>query len=217
MHVREPREAEDRYDLHGAEQPQPAVDPDLEHPDPAQQPAEHARPQAGVLGDQPDIGKGEPHVEIERCRQRGGHRVAELVEEDEGEDQQRLGNAGARDELVERLDHGLGQRVRRRPRQRGLGNQEGVDDAGQHEQRSNRENRLPGQQISKYERERTGYQAGNAISLHMDRVPKSQLGIRQELAAIRIENDVLGRGEKRNRGREIGDRPQVEPRRERAE
>src|SRR5712691_3950795 len=160
----------------------------------------------------PDILNGHHPVGIETRRQRGGHRVAELVEKDEGEHQQRLRNAGARDELVERLDHGLRQRPWRRPRQRGLGNQEGIDDAGQHEERGDREDRLPGKVIGQDERERTGHKTGNAISLHMDRVPKSQLGIRKQLAAIRIENDVLRCGEECDYGGKIGDRPQVEPR-----
>ena len=40
VHVGEPREAEDRDDLHHAEQPQAAIDADPQHPDAAEQPAD---------------------------------------------------------------------------------------------------------------------------------------------------------------------------------
>ena len=81
--VREPREPEDRHQLHDAEQPQPAVDADLHHPQAAEQAADHARPQSGVLRDDADVGHREAHVEVERRRERRRHAVAELVEEDE--------------------------------------------------------------------------------------------------------------------------------------
>ena len=55
---------------------------------------------------------GEAHVEIERRRQCRGHAVAQLVEEDEGEHEQRLLPACAVDEFAERLDHRVGQRAR---------------------------------------------------------------------------------------------------------
>ena len=78
---RQPGEAEDRYQLHHAEQPQRAVDADPHHPQAAEQAADHRRPQPGILGDQADVGLGEAHVEVERRGQRGAHAVAELVEE----------------------------------------------------------------------------------------------------------------------------------------
>ena len=65
-----------------------------------------------------------PDVQIERRRQRGRHAVAELVEKNEAEHQQRLPPAGARDEFVKRLDDRLAQRARRRARQRRLGDQQ---------------------------------------------------------------------------------------------
>src|SRR5207247_380926 len=90
VHIGKPREPEDRYDLYHAEEPKPAIDADLEHPEAAEQAANHARPQSRVLGDEPDRGQGKPHVEVERRRERGRHRVAEFVEEDERDDEQCL-------------------------------------------------------------------------------------------------------------------------------
>ena len=88
--VREPREAQDRHHLHDTEQPQPAVDADLHHPQPAQHAADHARPQARILRDDADVGLGEAHLEVERRGERRGHAVAQLVEKDEQQDQQRM-------------------------------------------------------------------------------------------------------------------------------
>ena len=174
-------------------------------------------PESGILGDEPDVGKGKPHIKIERRGQCRRHRVPELVEEDERHDEQCLPDAGARDELVKRLDHRFGQCARRRARQRGLAHQQRVGDAGHHEQRGDREDGIPGKMIGQHQRQRAGHEAGNAVGLHVDRVAQTELRIGQELAPIRVENDVLRRGEECDRSSEIRDRPQVELRPQRAE
>ena len=102
---------------------------------PPSKPPIDARPQPGVLGDDADVGLGEAHVEVERRRERRRHAVAELVEEDEQQHEQRRAPAVARDEFVERLDDRLAQRPRPARAQRGLVDDERHRDAGQHEQR----------------------------------------------------------------------------------
>ena len=49
---------------------------------------------------QPDIRLGKTHIQIEGRRQRGAHRVAQLVEKDEGQNQQRFTQTIAMDELM---------------------------------------------------------------------------------------------------------------------
>jgi hypothetical protein len=101
--------------LHDAEQPQRPVDAQPDHPQAAEQGADHRRPQPGMLGDQADVGLGEAHVEVERRGQRGAQAVAELVEEDEAEHQRCTAPALAADEFVEGFGDRLAQRLRARP------------------------------------------------------------------------------------------------------
>jgi hypothetical protein len=65
-----------------------------------------------MLGNHADVGLAVAEVEIERRGQRRGQRIAELVEKDEAEHQQRPLPALATDELVKGLDHRLAQGLR---------------------------------------------------------------------------------------------------------
>ncbi len=63
--------------------------------------------------------------------------------------------------------------------------------------------------IGENERERTWNQSGDSVRLNVHRVAESEFEIRQQLATIRIEHDVLRRTEERNDRREPHDRLQV--------
>ena len=103
---------------------------------------------------------GEAHVEIERRRQRGGHAVAELVEKDEAEHQQRLRQPCARDELVKRLDHRLAQRLRRVPcATRGSRTNSVIAMPGSMNSAVIEEHAVPGQVIGEDQRQRARHQA----------------------------------------------------------
>ena len=175
--------------------------PMLQHPQPAQHAADDARPQPRVLGDDADLRLGEAHVEIERRRQRGGHAVAQLVEEDEREHEQRLLPAGAREEFAERLDHRLGQRARTGARELRLVDDQRHRDPGQHEQRGDPVHAGPRQVIGEDQRERARHEARDPVRVDVDRVAETQLDVGQDFAAIRVEHDVLARAEERDRRR----------------
>ena len=196
--------------MHRAKKPQRPVDADSQHPQAAEQTSGDARPQACILGDQPNLRFGKSHVEIERCRQRGGHAGAEVVQKNESENEQCLMPAGPGDEFVKRLDHSLGERTRRVARARGLGDEQRVGDARQHEQRGNQEYGVPGNMVGEHQRECARNEARDAIGLNVDRRAETKLVIRQELSAVGVEHDVLARRKKSHRRRQAGNRPQIE-------
>ncbi len=114
------------------------------------------------------------------------------------------------DEFLKRFDDGAAERTRRRVLHTRLAHEQRCRNAREHEQRGDRKHAAPGQMVGEYQRQRAGDQAGDAIRLNVYRIAQTKLGIREDLAPIRVEHDVLRRREKRDRGREIRDRPEVE-------
>ena len=197
----EPREAEDGDELHDAEQPQRAIDPETHHPQAAEQTASHRWPQSGVLGDQADIGLGEAHVEVERRRQRGAQGVAQLVEEDEGQDQQRAAHPRTRHELVKRLDDGFAQRPRAGAGRRRLADEQNHHHARNHERGGDPEDLRPGEQVGEDQGQRAGHQAGDAVGIDVHRVAQPKFDVGKEFAPVGVERDVLRSGKQ---GQECG-------------
>ena len=110
---REPPEAEVAEHLQDAEQHQRAPQAEPDHERAADQRAGDRQPQADHLVDDADLGRAVVHrLEQERRQQRAGERVAELVEDDEGEERQR---AGLREVARQAAEEGLEARLPRRP------------------------------------------------------------------------------------------------------
>ena len=63
---------------------------------------------------------------------------------------------------------------------------------------------MPRQVVGQYQGQCAGNQPGQSIRLHVDRIAQAELDIRQKLAAIRIEDDVLAGAEERHGRREVG-------------
>jgi hypothetical protein len=59
------------------------------------------------------------------------------------------------------------------------------------------------------QRERTRYQARDAVPVDVDRIAEPELDFGQDLAAIGIEHDVLARAEERDRRGQVRDRPEI--------
>ena len=212
-HRCQPGKTEDSDHLHHAEQPQRAVDADFYHPQPTEQTADDGRPQPGIFGDQSDLSLAESHIHIERCGKRGAHAIAQFVEKQKGEDQQRAVPAPTRDEFMERLDYRFTQGFGRGGAVRFL-HQQRHRHAGQHEQGGDDEHQIPRQKIGQNQRQRTRHQTGNAIGIHMYRIAQPQLAICQQLAAVGIQHDVLRGAEKGEQRGDPGDGAQITLRRE---
>ena len=82
-------------------------------------------------------------------------------------------------------------------------------DAGQHEQRHDPEHARPRQMVGEDQRERPRNEARDPVRVDVERIAESELDLRKDFAAIRVEHDVLARAEERDRGGEVGDRPEV--------
>jgi hypothetical protein len=123
--------------------------------------------------------------------------------------EQGLMPTGARDEFVKGFDHRFGKRSRRVARSERLGNEQRVSDAGQHEQRGDQEHGMPRDMVGEHQRQRARDEARNAIRLNVDRCAKAKLGVRQQLAPVRVEHDVLARGKESHDRRQAGDRQEI--------
>ena len=108
---------------------------------------------------------------------------------------------------MEWFDDGFGQGAWRRPRERRLAHQQRIDHTRQHEQRGNAKHALPWHMVRQYQRQRPWYQARNAVRLHVYRIAKAKLDLRQQLATISVKDDVLGSGEEGNGSGKVGDGP----------
>ena len=159
----------------------------------------------------------EADVEEERRRQRGGHRVADLEQEDERDDEQRTGPAVALDEFAERQHDRVAQVAWRRADHFGFAHDERHQDARQHERAGEREHDVPRQVVGQDQRQRAGDQRGELVRVHVDRVAEALLGIAQQLAAIGVDHDVGACAEERDERGERGDRPDRVTRRHEAE
>jgi hypothetical protein len=146
--------SQDADDLHDAEQPQRPVDRQLHH----DQSADHCTADSGAqrcrFRDRTDLSQRESDVDKERRLQRRRHVVAELVEEQEGEDQQRRRDAPPGDEFAERLDHCRAQGLRRLRVAHRLRYRQRHDYAHAHESRHDQEHAVPWQVVREDQRQR---------------------------------------------------------------
>ena len=167
----QPDKSQNGHDLYDAEEPQCFVDAEFQHPDAAEYAGDDGGPETCVFGNQADVGFAETHVEIKRGGQRGGHAVAEFVQEDEQQHQGGLFRAFTREKFLKRFNHGLNQRARCGGRQVGFfGEKQRHQQAGQHEEGGNDEDVAPRHPVGQNQAQRAGDEGGDAVGVDVDGV-----------------------------------------------
>ena len=66
---------------------------------------------------------------------------------------------------------------------------------------------MPGQKIRENQRQRTGHQSRQTVSLDVDGVANTQFDVRQQFAAVGIQHDILAGTEESNGSGQIGHSP----------
>ena len=196
----QPDEAGSRHHLQDAEPPERPIDADAHDHQAAEEGAGQQWPQAEQLDGRADLRIAEADVLVEGRGQIARHGIAQLVEQDE---QQQPDGTIALHEVADRVPQDLMQMMgARRGLCLGFRCQQGHQHAGAQGRGHDQVGHAEADHVGQHQATGRGHQHADAVAIDIEAGAQPQLVVRQMLAPIGVDHDVLGGAEEADRQRD---------------